>query len=505
MIKNKAVVANLPENIKSIILNKQVFQGIAVVFLTAIFSISISRLGLGLLAICPVAILILVFMQNYELGVICFVLSFAYESAVVFIPEYGLAAIIRLDEIFFASIFAVWFLRKVTANKTGISSSGPLLKPLKFYVLIISILSAGYYDQIGSTPFLGTSITGFASLTAVLFRLSEVVFGYIILSDRRLSKKTRINMFWCLFIAASFAIAFSVLVAYKFFPRHVFSNEYYDPSGAFSRFFLYGNTSSWGVLILIYFFIFFYAFFYFKSLANKLALSLFLTLSLYMLFLSGTKTIMVAITAGLSWFVFKEREKIALNLRMFFLIIFILGISVWGINRYTTYKQHLEIFRHMEQAYIGTGFKGLDKAYSETSVQGRVDAWRRFLEAVKDEPALLLFGRGWQRRAMYPEVGNLHNDFLTAIHDLGILGGIFIIWLYLAMFKQFKAASIKAMEYKERLLVSIMQGLSIAVFISSFMSENFTFYWGIEVQFPLIVAVMAVVWNYLKSFREETG
>jgi hypothetical protein len=50
-----------------------------------------------------------------------------------------------------------------------------------------------------------------------------------------------------------------------------------------------------------------------------------------------------------------------------------------------------------------------------------------------------------------------------------------------------------------------MQGLLIGIFISSFMSENFTFYWGIEVQFPLIMAVMAVVWNYLRALREETG
>lgn len=504
MMQNKDVITDLPENIRNIILDKQIFLGMGIVFFAGIFSILSSKVGLGLLAVWPAFILFLIFMQNYELGVMCFVLSFAYESAVVSIPQYGAAATIRLDELVFASIFAVWLLRKARLKKT-IFSSGPLIKPLKFYALIILVSLIARCDQIHSTPFLQTRLAGFASLTLVLFRLSEVIFGYIILSDTQLSQKVRIKMFGCLLLVAGLAIIFGLLVAYRFFPISIFTNRYYNPYAAFTRLAVYGNTNAWAVLIAIYFAIFLYFFFYFKTLTDKFMIFSFLALSIYSLFLSGTKTIMVATIVGLFLFIWKERERIVLNIKIFALIVFIIGFAIWGINRYTTYRQHREVYRHMRQAYVGAGFRGLDKAYRTTTLGGRVDAWFKFLDAVKEEPALLLIGRGWQRRGSYYVPGSLHNDFLTVVHDLGILGGVFMAWLYLTMFMQFKTVSIKTISHKNKLLVSVMKLLVVIVFISSLMSENFTFYWGIDVQFPLIMALMAVVWNYLKALERQTG
>lgn len=503
MIQNKDAITNLPENIKNIVLDKQIFLGIVIVFFTATSSVLSSKAGLGPFAAWPVFILFLVFIQNYELGLICFVLSFAYESAVFFVPQYGAAAIIRLDEIVFVSIFTVWFLRKTAIRKIKISS-GPLLKPLRFYPLIILISLLGHYDQIGSTSFLGTRVTGFVTLVPVLLRLSEVIFGYIILSDTQLSQKVRIKMFWCLLLVAGFAIILSLLAANRFLPINIPSNKYYNPYAWYTRFAFYGNTSAWGVLLSIYFFILFYSLLYFKTLTNKLMIFLFLALCIYALFLSGTKTSMVTIVVSLFLLTLEEKERIGLIIKIFIFTIFIIGASIWGVNRYTTYTQYKGVYSELGQAYTGVGFRGLEKAYKTTSLGGRVDVWSRFLDAVKEEPTLLFFGRGWQSRGAY-KTPHLHNDFLTAVHDLGILGGVFIIWLYLAMFMQLKTASIEAISYKNKLLVSVMKVLLIGVFISSFMSENFTFYLGAEVVFPLIIALMAVVWNYLKALSEETG
>jgi uncharacterized integral membrane protein len=45
----------------------------------------------------------------------------------------------------------------------------------------------------------------------------------------------------------------------------------------------------------------------------------------------------------------------------------------------------------------------------------------------------------------------------------------------------------------------MMQVLVIILIASSFTSENLTLYPGIDVQFPFIVAIMAVTWSYLKE------
>jgi hypothetical protein len=86
---------------------------------------------------------------------------------------------------------------------------------------------------------------------------------------------------------------------------------------------------------------------------------------------------------------------------------------------------------------------------------------------------------------------------------MGTLGAVFVVWLYFSMFHQFiikKGQIISAKETK--LLHSIMQILVLVIILTSFTGENLTFYWGIDVQFPLIIMTMAVVWKYLEAKRE---
>jgi hypothetical protein len=177
---------------------------------------------------------------------------------------------------------------------------------------------------------------------------------------------------------------------------------------------------------------------------------------------------------------------------------------MWFLEQFATAEQKKAVYRQLEDAYIGTGFEGFERAYQETSLGSRFDHWIRFGDAIKEEPELLVLGRGWHRRGVYETGSSLHDDLLTAIHDMGILGGVFVIWLYFSMFHQFIIKKGQIISTKEtKLLHSIMQILVLLIILSSFIGENLTFYWGIDVQFPLMIMTMAVVWKYINSVRER--
>jgi hypothetical protein len=212
---------------------------------------------------------------------------------------------------------------------------------------------------------------------------------------------------------------------------------------------------------------------------------------------------MIGLILGLILLIVRESKNFKLSTKVLFIALIIVSSGMWFLEQFATAEQKKEVYGQLEKAYIATGIKGFERSYQETSLGGRFDNWVRFGEALKEEPELLVLGRGWHRRAVYETGVSLHDDLLAAIHDMGTLGAVFVVWLYFSMFHQFiikKGQIISAKETK--LLHSIMQILVLVIILTSFTGENLTFYWGIDVQFPLIIMTMAVVWKYLEAKRE---
>lgn len=480
--------------------DRQIVWGIVIVLLAAFSAIVSSTLGLGLLAFWPLVILFFIFMRYYELGLICFVLSFAYQAPVIFAPSFGLSAVIRLDEMIFLSIFPIWLLRNVVRQEKRLPRP-PLRNLLLFYALIAFLSLLVRYNQISSTPFIQSAI-GIKGLVPLILRLFEVVGGYLILTDHRTTQRTRKNLFWGLPIVAAFAVVFGFFASFGFLPKDFFGREMYDPSSWYTRFSLYGNTSAWGVLLMIYFFILLYWCFYLKSAVSKATLFILMIMCIATVFISGTKTAMVCIIIGLILLMLKELRNFNRMSKIMIIGLLVTGSGFLILEQLATPEQKKEVYSQFENIHIVTrGFESVDE---KTSFEYRFDSLIKFREAVKEEPVLLILGRGWHRRLVY-ETGNaLHDDLLTAIHDMGIWGGVFVIWLYFSMFRQFMIKKNQLVSTKEtNFLRSIMQILVLSIILSSFMSENLTLYWGIDVQFPLIIMIMAVVWNYMNNVRER--
>lgn len=490
-------------SVKKDFVNSQIILGIVIVLFTAFASIVSSKLGLELFSFWPAVILFFIFIKYYELGLICFVLSFAYQAPVVFAPSFGLSAVIRLDELIFISLFPIWILRYAINQERSLPRS-PLKNPLLFYLLIAFLSLLVRYNEISSTPFLQSGI-GIIGLAPLILRLFEVVGGYLMLTDQKITLKTQNNLFRSLPIIAGVAVILSFLISHGFFPKDIFGREIYDPHLWYVRFSLYGNTSAWGVLLMIYFFILLYWFFIFKSVVGRIVLILLMIFCINAILISGTKTAMVGLIIGLTLLIIKAGRNIKISTKVIVIVFIVMTSGMWFLEQFATAEQKKEVFSQLGKAYIATGIKGFERAYQETSLGSRFGHWVRFGEAVKEEPELLLLGRGWQRRACYETGISLHNDLLTAIHDIGLLGAVFVIWIYFSMFRQFSIKKNQSYLTEEtKLLYSIMQILVLLMIFSSFASENFTFYWGTDVQFPFIITIMGVTWNYLQrvSYRE---
>lgn len=503
MIQNTYPVVCQRTHIRIKIVNLQIIQGLSIVLFTAIATGWSSKLGLGLLSCWPVLIIFLIVVRNYELGLICFVLSFAYQAPVMFTPKYGLSAIIRLDELMFIPLFLVWFLHILHRNNRYISPA-PLTKPLLFYVIIAFLSLLARYDSISSTAFLQTA-EGLKGLCPLLFKLTQVVIGYIMLTDSRVSERTHRNLLVCLPIIAGFAVTMSFLISCGLIPKDIVTGaSYYDPYNWYTRLSLFGNTSAWGVLLIGYFFILLYSATRFKPTFVRFLLLVALALSVNAILLSGTKTAIIGLGLGLLFLALKGRGLFGLNAKIILLATIAITAGLELVNRFATDTQKENVLTYLNEAYIGTGIKGFDKVYSETSLGTRYDHWLRFGDAVKEEPILLLLGRGWHRRVMYETGVSLHNDWLTACHDLGILGVVFVTWLYVVMFRQFSfKRNPRFIPCNKDDVLQLTMQVSVLVFVaSSFSGENLTLYGGgIDVQFPFIIMLMAVTWGYLQKAR----
>lgn len=488
--------------IKSRTMDRQIIAGVGVALFTAIAATLSSKFGMGLLSFWPVAIVFMIVVRNYELGLICFVLSFAYQAPVVFAPKYGLSAFLRLDELVFIPIFLLWLLRNIDKNNRKISPA-PLTKPLLFYSVIAFLSLLARYDSISSTAFLQTA-SGLKGLIPLFFKLSQVVLGYIILTDARITEATHKNLLLCLPIVAAFAVTTSFLISQGLIPKDIVTGASYDPYDWYTRLSLFGNTSAWGVLLIGYFFILLYSATRFKPAFVRFLLLIALVLSVNAILMSGTKTSIIGLGLGLLFLVIKGRGLFGLNAKIIFLAVITITAGFELVNRFATESQKENVFSHLNEAYIGTGIRGFDRAYSETSLGTRYEHWLRFGEAIEEEPILLLVGRGWHRRVMYETGICLHNDWLTACHDLGILGVVFVTWLYVGMFRQFSfKRNPRFIPLNKDDVLQLTMQASVLVFVaSSFASENLTLYGGgSDVQFPFIIMLMAVTWGYLKKAR----
>lgn len=497
MIRSDALMLNQQGHIKERIIHSAVIRGAIIAFLTCVCAIVSSMFGWELLSIWPVFVLILIFIKYYELGLICFALSFAYQGPVVFAPSFGLSAVIRLDELVFASIFPIWLMR-ISLRQSIINSNAPLKNPLLLYVVIAFLSLLVRYDTINSTPFLNTA-TGFKGLVPLMYKLTEVVGGYFMLTDVGLTERTRADLFSSLLVVAAISVLLNLCIVVGILPANFIVTSFYDPHYWYTRFALFGNTSAWGVLLTCYFFILLYTFNIAKSLKKKGCLLILMSACVYGVLISGTKTAAIGIVIGLMFFLARNLKTSTLSIKTGIAVIVIIPVSVWSLNYFATWEQKRDVWRNLEKGYIATGIGGYDSLYYDTSLGSRIDHFFRFFEGVKEDPQLLVLGHGWQRRAVYKTGISLHNDLLTALHDLGILGGVFVVWIYFAMFRQFRVAKTGRPHVPEkvRLLSSIMQVIAILLIASSFTGENLTLYWGIDVVFPFIIMLMAITWTHL--------
>ena len=476
---------------------------IFIVSCTALLAILSSRNELGLISGWPAALCLAIFLLDYQLGPICFILSFAYEAPVVLAAQYGLGAFIRLDELIFLPLLVSWILRYST-GKSKFNTNAPLFILFTLYFILVFLSLILRYDAISSTAFINTA-TGWKGLGPLIYKAIEVVLGYMIITDVTLRDGTKKIMFYSLFVVAIFAPTLAFLVSHGFIKTGLFALvTEYDPQGFYTRFSLYGNTSAWGVLLVSYFFILLCFNVFINRPAAKLISLLVMCFCIDGILISGTKTAMICILFGSAIMILRNIKHIILNIKSIVLIFVIIIVMSWFLSHLTTESQKGSIATQVETASLGGGLFGVNETIGDTSIGVRLEqlglAWNLLIE----DPTHLILGQGWQSRANNPLGVAPHNDITNAILDMGIIGAFFVIGYYILMICQFKAKyGDKGLGKRFALVREALLVIAVLMMVSSFTGENLTFYPGIDVVFPFLTMVSGVAWNYITHIREN--
>jgi hypothetical protein len=117
-----------------------------------------------------------------------------------------------------------------------------------------------------------------------------------------------------------------------------------------------------------------------------------------------------------------------------------------------------------------------------------------------ENPEYLVIGHGWHSRGSLDIMS--YNDLATAIIDMGIIGGVFVLIYYVKLIKQFgdsrhnnhlgKRLSL----FRTSCVVAVL-----ATMLSLFTCENLTVYPSIDFVFPFLGVLSGVSWNYFKTLR----
>jgi len=202
-------------------------------------------------------------------------------------------------------------------------------------------------------------------------------------------------------------------------------------------------------LLLITFLIFFYATTYSKDRWKRYGLTLFLFLVLLEVYHTFTRSVWVALVAGILIFFFiRNKPKQYIRNGLAFIIILVLSLPFIS-------ERWKDVFQKKEQAHL-------------SSWEWRTQLWERMIERVQEHPFT-----GFSFGMFDHNVGcGAHNDFLRILYETGFFGfGMYLLFL---MFFVFIAAvglcgTRPLFVYnKYKLIISLM----LAIFLVSF-GDNF--------------------------------
>jgi hypothetical protein len=485
----------------------QFIAAVAIVFTTAIITLACSNAGFGIFSAWTVIIPLVIFILRFDIGILCFVLSFGYQAPVLFDPRYGLSGTVRLDELIFGALFIAWLFQ----SKKGSFKDRPvppLQNPLLFYTILAAISILPRLDAFNTTTFF-VSAQGLKGFIPLVYKLAEVVFGYFIITHSKSNPALRSNILSSILTASMAVTILSFICSFGIIKQNLATTKYYDPNYYFTRFYLFGNTSSFGVIMVVHFLIMIYWFLATKSMWLRSVCIGGILSCCYVILITGTKTAYITITIALVFIVLNLRKRMSRLIIAFFALLILSYGLVYLVPHLASEQQQTEIQMQLNNAYIGLGLKGVEQAFDNTSLTGRKDAFSRFFKSIQEEPVLLIVGRGWHRRSMYKNGSSLHDDMLTAIHDLGLAGGIYVFWMYGAMFyglntiAKLKKKIDKTWKERDEILLACMNAMVIVLFISSFTTENLTLYAGIEIQLPLATMILGVAWTCLRPYQNR--
>lgn len=467
-----------------------VLHAVAIVGVVFLLSWLCAYVGVNLLVPVVALVLVVAFVRNLELGLMCAVLSFFCQTRAWEQPAWGASAAIRFDELFCGCVVVAFALRWVS-KKECVDWGWPLVLPLWLYAGAAVFTTLLHAPDISHTPYWFSRGHGLAGLSVVSVKFSVAVGLYLAIATRGHSPAFRTRLLWCLVAAACAAQVVDLGLSsalgrlpygelydrYHWIGRFGGIQENFNTSGSYSLQALW--VMGFGMIAV-------------RTWRRALCLVPFMALAAYTLLLSGSRGGWLALVAGLA--VVGTFLALRQSARMTGLVVGMVAAVVGAAFAYQSWSTPQQ--RHSLQERSSSALAVVRMEPEAWNVEsGRLHHWRRFARAVEREPLLIVAGNGWQRRASHTGIVSLHSDLLTLWADLGVLGLLVFVLFYGRLARAFWPR--RGLSRQTWGLCVVFMGCLTSTLIYSFSAELLTVYPTIDTTFVWTMAIMAVAGGFL--------
>jgi len=357
---------------------------------------------------------------NSTLVTYLYIFSYIYSIPIIVISN----GQIRIDDLLFFILFLVWGIEKLS-NPNSRDKNKFLLIPLQIWVFINAVSIAINVNNLSLHQII-RSLYYFS-------RLLEYTMVYFMLYDLIKTIQIKINIYKIIWLITIGICAYGI---YEYFIKgEITITSTLSPDHAHI-----------GAFLSFTFFILLGYMFYMRSVWWKAAVFAAMLVSLYVLFLSNSRTGIIAIFLGIFISLFTIKRYVAVVL-----CIALIGIGILGTVEFN-------VFDLLQQYQLGNAkFYNLE---SDISLLGRYYIWYVTYEFFKQHPIFLLtgIGLGASREIIGPytqiagvSVSGAHNQYIYYLTELGIIGFLYFMFLLYRLLS-YSYKKYKSNVHKERWL-----------------------------------------------------
>ncbi|MCX5694961.1 MAG: O-antigen ligase family protein [Candidatus Omnitrophica bacterium] len=353
----------------------------------------------------------------------CLILSFSYDFPIMSL--YSNWATIKLSDIVGCLVvLGCFFSRNIKIINMSLPLSAPFV--LYFFICVLTSLHTFYFLSDSRSFEVAFQYSGY-----YIFKLFEFLIFYFILAGATKNEITGNKFLFTFWLGALFVSGYGILQHMKVIPNYwgdkVLMENIVTSSLAY-------HHSTLGFYMLLIIFITIGLLLKEKKNLWKIIFSLSILLFVYLEILSLSRSAWVGLSSGLVLWAFSLKGNFDKKIKLLFVLVVIVIVTLFIFKNFSQTSERLDPFYDLLNRFQ----RGVPGVESEVTIDARINVFSFFVDVLKNNPLILLYGNGFLSSPVRYDYTGSHNQFMDVLIDSGIFGLLFYIWLLFKMLTTLK-------------------------------------------------------------------